>query len=306
MTVDTDAIAKVIGRVASLSPAQRETLGSLVSEVARIEGVQAIVLGGSHARGRANATSDVDVGLLYDEREPFSLDALSRFCATRDDSRAPVVAGFGEWGAWVNGGAWLTIQGARFDLLYRGVGQLARSIEDAHAGRWQLDFAQQAPFGFFSATLCGELACCVPLFDPQGVAKGLKASVAAYPEALRAEVGSAALWQVEFGLRAFAPKLAAKGDVVGSVGCMTRFAAYLMLALFALNRAWWLNDKTALAEIAGFAYAPHGFGPRLSAVLAAPGATAEQLAASLREIEQLFAETVALAGDLYRPKFALR
>lgn len=303
--------AAVAAGVATLSVAQRETLAALTSDLAPLEGVLALALGGSHARGRASAASDVDIGVLYGERAPFSLDALRAVCARHDDARAPVVSGFGEWGAWVNGGAWLTIRGARFDLLYRSTEQLERAIEDAHAGRWQLDFAQQAPFGFFSATLCGELACCVPLHDPEGHVAALKARVASYPDALRAAVVQGALWQVELGLRAFAPRLAAKGDVVGAVGCMTRFAAYLMLALFALfalfalNRAWWVSDKSALAEIAAFASAPRELGARLGAVLAAPGATPLQLGASLRAFEALFAETAALAGSLYAPKYRL-
>ncbi len=290
---------------ASLSLEQRATLEELIAQLAPLPGVLALVLGGSHARGRAHVGSDVDVGLFYDERAPFSLEALRALCNRLDDSRAPVVSALGEWGAWVNGGAWLTIRGARFDLLYRSIQQLERALDDAHAGRWQLDFAQQAPFGFFSGTLLGELACCVPLHDPRGIAAALKARVPSYPEALRAAVVQGSLWQIELGLRAFAPKLAAKGDVVGAVGCLARFAAYLVLALFALNRTWLVNDKSAPVEIAEFSTTPRDFGARLSAILSAPGATPEALARSLRGVEALFADTVALAGNLYTPKYTL-
>jgi hypothetical protein len=290
----------------SLGPARAETLAQLVAAIAPLGGVVALALGGSHARGRANAASDVDLALFYTERAPFSMEALRELCARHDDTRAPVVAGFFEWGPWVNGGAWLTIRGARFDLLYRSAEQLGRALADAQAGRWQLDFAQQAPFGYFSGTLLGELASCVPLHDPDGALAALKARVSRYPEPLRAAVVQGALWQVELGLRAFAPKLAARGEVVGAVGCMTRFAAYLVLALFALNRAWLVSDKTALVEIAGFAHAPRDFGARLSAVLAAPGASPEALAGSLAQIDALFRETCALAGDLYVSRYALR
>jgi len=290
---------------ASLSEAQHATLAQLTAELAALDGVVAVSLGGSHARRQANASSDVDVGVIYRESAPFALAPLRALCTRHDDTHAPVVAGFGEWGAWVNGGAWLTIRGARFDLLYRSVEQLEGALADAQAGRWQLDFSQQAPFGYFSAALLGELACCVALHDPQAELASLKLRVALYPEALRRAVVQGALWQVELGLHAFAPKLAARGEVLGAVGCMTRFGAYLVLALFALNRAWFVNDKTALAEIAGFALAPRAFGERLSAVLAAPGATPAALGASLAEIGALFRETIALAPELYAPRYAL-
>jgi len=293
-------------KVASLSDPQRRTLQALVAELAPLPGVLALALGGSHARGRARATSDVDVGVFYDEDAPFELAALRDLCARLDDTHAPVVTGFGEWGPWVNGGAWLTLAGAPFDLLYRSVQQLERALDDARAGRWQLDFAQQAPFGYFSATQLGELATCIPLHDPQGIVAELQAHARGYPEPLRAAVVQGALWQVEFGLRCFAPKLAAQGDVVGTVGCLTRFSCYLMLALFALNRAGWISDKSALAEIAEFEHAPHEFGARLAAILSAPGSRAARLDASLRTIEALFAETAALAGALYAPRYPLR
>ena len=45
---------------------QREIARALVDDLARIPGLVSIVLGGSHARGRATPTSDVDLGLGED------------------------------------------------------------------------------------------------------------------------------------------------------------------------------------------------------------------------------------------------
>jgi hypothetical protein len=88
---------------------------------------------------------------------------------------------------------------------------------------------------------------------------------------LRLAVVRDCLWSVEFGLHAFAPKFAAASDVYATAGCLARFANRLVLALFALNRVYFVNDKTAIAEIGEFKEASSFFGDRLQSILARPG-----------------------------------
>jgi hypothetical protein len=96
----------------------------------------------------------------------------------------------------------------------------------------------------------GEIAICVPLFDPNERVAELKRRVSVYPEALRRAVVQRYLWGAEFSLESFASKFAARGDVPNTAGCLARVAHELALVLFALNGRYWLSDKTALAEIA--------------------------------------------------------
>jgi predicted nucleotidyltransferase len=290
---------------AALTDRQRALVDDLAHRLIAIDGVAAVVLGGSFARGRARPESDIDLGVLYSERAPFAIEALRALAAALNDTADPVVADFYEWGPWVNGGAWLTVRGQRVDLLYRSVEHLERAIADADAGRWELHFGQQAPFGFFSATYLGELVVCLPLADPTGRVAALKRRVATYPEALRTAVVRDALWQVEFGLAAFARKFATRGDVYGTVGCLARAAFHLVLALFALNRTHLLNDKTALEEIAAFPRAPRAFGPRTERILAHAGASAAELGAAVDAMLGLCRETAELSDGLYVPRYAL-
>jgi predicted nucleotidyltransferase len=285
-----------------LSDVQRTILQDLVRALAAIDGVRAVALGGSRARGRARPDSDVDLGIYYSDASPFDVERIRALAEERNDLPRPVVTGFYEWGRWVNGGAWLTIRGERVDLLYRSLEHGERTLAEAEAGRYEIDWVQQPPFGFFGPTYLGELAIAVPLHDPERRLAALKKRATAYPEALRRSVVQDSLWSVEFGLRAFAPKFAAAGDAYGTVGCLARFAHRLVLALFALNRAHFLNEKTALAEIGGFAAAPNGFARRVQAVLASAGASPDALAASVSAFGELFGETAALCGDLYRSR----
>jgi predicted nucleotidyltransferase len=59
-----------------LSVQQRELIGSLTAQLASIQGIRAIVLGGSHARGWAQPGSDIDLGLLYSDAAPLAIAEL--------------------------------------------------------------------------------------------------------------------------------------------------------------------------------------------------------------------------------------
>jgi len=288
-----------------LSATQRELVSSLTARLAAIPGVAAVVLGGSFARGRAKPGSDIDLGLLYSEADPFEVQTIRELAAGVNDTPDPVVTGFYEWGPWVNGGAWLTIGGQRVDFIYRNLEHVTRVIDDAEAGRYELDLLQQPPFGFFSPTYLGEISVCIPLFDPAARLDGLKRRVAVYPEPLREAVVRDHLWMAELTLGAFAPKFAARSDAHGTATCLTRATNHLVLALFALNRTYPVNDKTALAEIAEFACAPRDFGVRLNGLFARLGATTTELGVAVERVGQLLRETIELTGGLYRPRFVL-
>jgi len=201
--------------VKQLSPKQRELVSSLVKQLGVIRGIRAVVLGGSHARGRAQPGSDIDLGLLYSETDPFSIQSVRELAESVNDTAGPVVTNFYEWGPWVNGGAWLTIGGQRVDFIYRSLEHVERVIAEAETGRYEVHYLQQPPFGFFSGTYLGEVAVCIPLFDPEARLEVLKRRVAEYAEALRRAVLQDYLFMAEFTLTAFAPKYAARWTPTG-------------------------------------------------------------------------------------------
>jgi predicted nucleotidyltransferase len=288
-----------------LSVTQRELVSSLTTRLASIPGVAAVVLGGSFARGRARPGSDIDLGLLYSETAPFAIQSIRELTAAVNDTPDPVITEFYEWGPWVNGGAWLTIGGQRVDFIYRSIEHVGRVIDDAQAGRYQLDYLQQPPFGFFGPTYLGEIAVCIPVFDPAARLDGLKRRVSVYPEPLREAVVRDQLWMAELTLGAFALKFAARGDVHGTATCLTRATNHVVLALFALNRTYPINDKTALEEIAEFERAPRDFGPRLDDLFARLGASVVELGGAVERVGQLLRETIELTDGLYQPRYAL-
>ena len=73
----------------------------------------------------------------------------------------------------------------------------------------------------------------------------------------------------------------------------------LLLVLFAWNRVYPLNDKTAIEELAEMPEIPSRFGARLSAVLASVGADPAGQTASIAAMRRLFDEVTALVGPAY-------
>ncbi len=142
-----------------------EIISQVVDRVAKVEGIVAIVLGGSRARGTADERSDIDLGIYYDAERPFSTVALEAAAQELDDRHAAgLVTPFGAWGPAVNGGGWLEIRGHHVDFLYREIGAVREAIEDFVAGRPRSVYQLGHPMGFHMQIYAGEVHVCRPLF----------------------------------------------------------------------------------------------------------------------------------------------
>jgi len=288
----------------TMPPEKVRLLADIAAALARVPNVQAVALGGSHARGTHGPASDLDVGIYYRKAEPFRIDHIRQIAQAFSASGTPTVTDFYEWGPFVNGGAWIDNAVCKVDFLYRSLDQLEREIARANRGEWEHSFDQHPPFGFRSITTLGEIHVCKPLHDPSNTLGPLKAAVATFPPALKARIVKDTLGCAEFSLL-HARDFAKTGDVPNTVACLTRVHHYFVQALFALNGTYLLNDKRVMQEIATFAKKPIHFGARMSAILAAPGSDAETLAASVGRLTTIFVEMLACAGGAYKPKFPL-
>jgi predicted nucleotidyltransferase len=272
-----------------------QILSQVVARVSKIDGVQAIVLGGSRARGTADERSDIDLGIYYDGKHPFSTVVLGAAAKELDDRHSDgLVTSFGEWGPAVNGGGWLEIRGNHVDFLYREVGAVREAIEDCIAGRPRSIYQLGHPLGFHIQIYAGEVHVCRPLFDPTGTVAQLKSLVSEYPEKFRTAAASKHMFDAEFEIL-IAAKSAERADVMYVAGCLFRAAGFMTLVLYALNRKFFLNEKGALAESSRFAIKPARFHDTVATVLGSVGATPAQLSASVAGFRSLAAELRELA-----------
>lgn len=261
-------------------------LNLFASRLADVPGVAAIVLGGSHARGTATPESDYDLGLYYTADAPLNVDRLLE--AVRpfsDDPDAAAVTPVGEWGPWIVGGAWLSVDGRKVDLLYRSCEAVADVIRACRVGDVTMDYQPGHPHGFCSAIWMGEVALCKPIHDPKGVVAALKAATVPYPEPLRDALIGRFAWEVLFSIEN-GEKAAARRERTHVAGCVYRALACMGQMLFALNRRYLINEKGALQEAAQFPLTIAGLSRRVAAIWSALGRDAFDAAfAELRSCE---------------------
>ncbi|MBD2743854.1 nucleotidyltransferase domain-containing protein [Coleofasciculus sp. FACHB-1120] len=257
----------------------------VVERLQSIQGIAAIALGGSRARGNHTHKSDVDLGIYYNPENPLDVTALNHLASELDDNHcANLITPIGGWGKWINGGGWLKVEGVSVDFLYRDVAQVNRVIGDCHAGQITIDYQPGHPHGFVSSIYMGEVAICLPLYDPYNVLDALKAKTTPYPIQLEQATINTFAWEISFSLF-IAQKAIARGDVAYAAGCCFRSVACMNQVLFALNEEYLLNEKGAVAVANNFALCPQNYQQRVESVFALLAADAKLMMDAIAILE---------------------
>jgi predicted nucleotidyltransferase len=160
-------------------------LTAMATRLAEVEGVEAVLLGGSRARGDHLPGSDYDLGLYY--RQPLDVAALGRL-AREVSGQAVEVTEPGGWGPWVDGGGWLTVDGVRVDWIYRNIDRVQQAWTDARAGRFAFHRQPGHQLGVPDFAYVGEVALGLVLVDATGEVTDLRAAAQDYPAALTASL----------------------------------------------------------------------------------------------------------------------
>jgi predicted nucleotidyltransferase len=261
----------------------------------QVEGIAAVALGGSWARGVAGIGSDIDLGIYYQPSNAPSIEQL-RYLAYKlhTGESSAQVTGFGEWGPWVNGGAWLKIQEFKVDWLYRDFERVSRVIEDCSRGVVSCDYYLGHPHGFHNHIYLAEISYGRPLLDRFGILDRLKTRVSAYPASMKNALVTKFLYGAGFMLDLARPTVA-RGDVFHVSGCLFRCAAAIIQVLFALNETYFLNEKGAMNVTDSFKVKPPAFSSRVRKILATPGDKPDSLQKAVAEMNSLIAETRSLS-----------
>ena len=253
----------------------------MAARLRTIDGIEAVALGGSWSRGTARADSDIDLGLAYDGDHPFSIADLAGAARELDDRHIDaLVTPIGAWGAGVNGGGWLLIEGNHVDFLYRDLNRTREVIQRCVGGYPDAVYQLGHPIGFQSQIYVGETHFCRPIFDREGKLAELKSIVTNYPEKMRTALVRKHLFDSAFHLE-IATKPAARGDIMYVSACLATAVGFMTLVLYAINRQFYLNEKTAFQHSAGFATVPVRFHDRITEILGAIGRDASKLSASI-------------------------
>ncbi|MER5362864.1 nucleotidyltransferase domain-containing protein [Streptomyces sp. NPDC002785] len=251
-------------------------IADMAFRLTALRGIQAVALGGSRARGKHRPDSDWDLGVYY--RGTPDLAALTALASEVQGSPAQV-AGPGGWGPWVDGGAWLRVDGSPVDWILRDLDRVEAVWSDCRQGRFEVGVQPGHPLGFWSPAYPGEVALGHVLADPQGELTALQQETRIYPEPLRTALVEAA-WEAEFSVDA-ARKSAPAGDPLHVALCLSRAFGILTQSLHAHHRTWCLNEKGALAAAAALPDTPADFAERVGEALRGLDAAAVKRAAEL-------------------------
>ncbi|PVG81887.1 DNA polymerase subunit beta [Nocardioides gansuensis] len=265
-----------------------EALQELAGQLIKIAGIQAVTLRGSRARGAHTPESDVDLGLYY--RPPLDVDALGQLARRRAGDEARVTVP-GEWGPWVDGGAWLDLDGTAVDWIYRDIDRVRMSWRDAEHGRFRFHCQAGHPLGVPDFAYAGEVALARILADASGELTALQQETRTYPPQLR-ETLVAQLWEASFALEN-ARKAVTRADSAYVAGCLFRIVLLCAHALHADAGRWLINEKGAVASVGDLPHAPAGFSQRAHRLCGHIGKTAAELRATLSAAQDLLDDTRA-------------
>lgn len=232
--------------------------------LAKLDNVVGVALGGSRAREMHVPGSDVDLGLYY--RDTVSRDGVLAVLKEFHDPAADLtVTSLGEWGPWINGGAWFRVDGLKADLLYRSIAKVERTLDEAAAGQFNSNYQPGHPAGFHSYHLVAEVANCNILVDPNDELGRLQAATSPFPEPLRDETIRRFLWEADFQLTIL-ERVGPGSDPFFEQCSLSRVLACVVQVLYAVNRRWYMNEKRAVAEIATMPQLPLEFVERVARI----------------------------------------
>ncbi|MDX6365745.1 MAG: hypothetical protein QOK30_821 [Nocardioidaceae bacterium] len=263
-------------------------LGDLAVRFGGVDGVIGVLLGGSRARGEHSPGSDYDLGLYY--RPPLDTGALLALARAVSGPAAEVTEP-GAWGPWVDGGAWLGIDGAAVDWIYRDLDRVRAAWDDAQQGRFRFNAQIGHPLGVPDFAYAGEVSLGIVLHDPSGHLTDLKQATRTYPPAL-ADALVESLWEADF-LLAGARKSIHREDCAWVAGCLFRVVLLCAHALHGRAGRWLINEKGAVTSAGQLPISPPQFSDRANHLLGHVGTTTAELANTLDRAEELVSDTRA-------------
>jgi len=241
-------------------------LNKIVEELKDIPGVIGVVLGGARARGNSLETSDIDIGIYYDEYLGFNTEDLSVAAAKLDDEhRENLVTPIGGWGPWVNAGGWLTIDGYHVDFILRDIDRVEEEINDCIEGKITTNYQTGHPHGYLNVMYMGEVSICNILLDKYKKIAQLKNKTKPYPKRLKDVMVNYFMFEACFSLM-HAESNIDKDDISYVAGHIFRSVSCLNQLLFAANEEYCINEKRAVKIIDSFEIKPKNYKKRIDEI----------------------------------------
>lgn len=255
------------------------------------KGTCAIALAGAHAKGVADASSDIDFYIFAEEAQPMELRrALIESIA--DPGTTPWLDETFDATPW-GGGMDFMYQGTPVEVTARTFDRMNRVVDGCLAGEFEIIPATWTSNGYYTFIYLCELSFIMPVYDPEGTLAALQKKAAVYPEALRRSIvetfwGRANTWLDNFHYESAIERQ----DVLFTAPIVLHTILDLVQVIFALNHTYFSGDKKLEVALSKLPACPAILLKELRFLLSAPE-TAESFARQ-RALLHLIRDELAL------------
>lgn len=231
------------------------------------EGKCAIALAGAHAKGMADAASDIDLYVFAERAKPLA-QRRELIRSIADPGTTPWVDEFdaAPWG----GGMDFVYQGTPVEVAGRTLARMDRVVGDCLAGKFEIIPATWTSNGYYTFIYLCELSFIKPVWDPDGVLAAYQEKAAVYPEPLRRAILETFMARAGTWIDNFHYKSAVRrGDVLFTAPIVLHTVMDMVQVVFALNRVYFTGDKKLEAALAKMPNCPEALRPSQLDVLLA-------------------------------------
>lgn len=236
----------------------KQIIEQLRVKLSALDFVQGIVIAGSHATQTEGPNSDLDIGIYYDH-DKLDHKALEIITQELDDEhRKNLLAAEGEWGPWVNFGAWIKMQGMPVDLIFRDLQRVKNCIQETNQGITYGNYQPGHPHAYFNVMYRGELASSQTIYAKEASFQDLKILAQQYPTLLQLNIIQYFSVEADFSL-SLAKKTWENKDLNYTYGLIFRMVCGFNQIIFAKNKKYLLNEKKAVQRAATLEFAPRNY-----------------------------------------------
>lgn len=233
------------------------------------EGKCAIALAGAHAKGTADASSDIDFYIFAEQAKPF--EERKRLIRSAADAGTE---------PWVDVSFDATPWGGTMDFMYKGtpvettartLSRMDRAVEDCLNGKFEIIPATWTSNGYYTFIYLCELSFIKPVWDPDGILSAYQEKTAVYPPALRRSIIQTFMGRANTWIDSFHYESAVgRADILFIAPVVLHTVMDMIQVIFALNRVYFTGDKKLEAALSKMEYCPAALLANLAFLMSAP------------------------------------